>query len=159
MLYNILTYPLLLLTYGMGRNFTSIMGGLAATDKRPKMESTQINRPYLYVVVRKDLSFPQKCVQSIHSVFELTSLESFKPPQVAGTKSEILHPNVVLCEVQDERRLFKLAQRLEKEGVRCVLFQEPDLDDQYTSLATEIIYADRRFLFKNLQLVKETNHE
>ena len=67
-----------------------------------------------------------------------------------------MHPNVVFCEVKDERRLLKLANKLERQGVRCVLFQEPDIGDEYTSLATEIVYADRRFLFKDLQLVKES---
>lgn len=111
------------------------------------MGFTQIQEPYMYVVVRKDLSTPQKAVQACHAVFETVSAETFTPPQV--------HPNVVLCEVKDERRLFQLAEKLEKEGVRCALFQEPDIGDQYTSLATEIVYGDRRFLFKNLQLVQE----
>lgn len=111
------------------------------------MGFTQVQEPYLYVVVRKDLPSVTKAVQACHAVFEAVSPESFKPPQV--------HPNVVLCEVKDERRLVQLAEKLEKEGVRCALFQEPDRGDEYTSLATEIVYGHRRLLFKNLQLVQE----
>jgi len=36
--------------------------------------------------------------------------------------------------------------------VRCALFQEPDIGDQYTAFATEVVYGDRRLLFKNVQL-------
>ncbi len=51
--------------------------------------------------------------------------------------------------------MVQFAEKLEKEGVRCALFQEPDRGDEYTSLATEIVYGHRRLLFKNLQLVQE----
>lgn len=102
--------------------------------------------PYLYVVVRKDLSTPQKAVQSMHAVFE--SVLSFPP------KPPYIHPNVVFCEVKDERRLFKFSQKLEKEGIRYVLFQEPDIGNQYTALATETV-VECRSVFKELQLVKE----
>jgi len=65
-----------------------------------------------------------------------------------------------LLEIENEYKLLKLSKKLEKQNVRFVLFQEPDMGDEYTSLATEIIYANRRFLFKNLQLVKrEKNNE
>lgn len=111
------------------------------------MGFTQLQEPYLYVVVRKDLSTPQKAVQACHAVFEAVSAKSFKPPQV--------HPNIIICEVPDERRLVQFAEKLEKAGVRCALFQEADRGDEYTSLATEIVYGDRRSLFKNLQLMQE----
>jgi len=107
----------------------------------------------LYVVVRKDLSFPQKIVQSCHSVFESVLNIPPQPPWVHP-----VHPNIISCEVRDERQLIKFSEKLDKEGVWYALFQEPDIGDQYTSLATEIVYGDRRFLFKNLQLIKETQN-
>ncbi len=100
-------------------------------------------------MVRKDLPSQIQAVQACHAIFEVTTSESFKPPYT--------HPNVVLCEVKDERRLVQLAEKLEKKGVSCALFQEPDRDDEYTSLATEIVYGPRRLLFKNLQLVQGEN--
>ncbi len=57
--------------------------------------------------------------------------------------------------MRNEQQLFKFSQKLEKAGVRCALFQEPDRGDEYTALATEVVYDHRRFLFKNLQLIGE----
>ena len=97
--------------------------------------------------MRKDLPIPQKLVQSCHAVFDITTSKTFKPPHV--------HPNIILCEIKGERQLFKFAKKLEKAGVRCALFQEPDRDDEYTALATEVVYDSHRSLFKNLQLLGE----
>ncbi len=43
--------------------------------------------------------------------------------------------------------------------MRYAFFREPDIGDEYTALATEIVYDHRRSLFRHLQLLKEKNSE
>ena len=116
------------------------------------MGFTQVQKlePYLYVIVRRDLSLPHQAVQACHAVFEAALTFPPKPPQVT--------PNVVYCDVRDEQRLLKFARKLDKEGIRYTLFQEPDIGNQYTALATEIV-TDCRSVFKDLQLVKEKSDD
>jgi hypothetical protein len=82
-------------------------------------------------------------VQGIHASIEAARRFCIPP-----------HEYVVLCAVKNEAQLSRWASKLRSAGVDFCAFHEPDLENQFTSLATEPIVGDRRRLFKSLQLVK-----
>jgi len=51
---------------------------------------------------------------------------------------------VALLSVEDEQSLINLANKLRSRGLSVSLFQEPDLNNQYTSLAVEACDKARR---------------
>lgn len=108
------------------------------------MGFTQIdNEPYVYVIVRKDLSLPQQVVQACHATLESVRLKPPKPPQV--------HPNIIVCGAKDEQKLLKYAAKIERAGIQFALFQEPDRDNEYTALATEPVRGEDRRPFRDFQ--------
>ena len=99
--------------------------------------------------VRKDLPFQIQLVQSCHACIEATKL--FKQPEETVF--------LVICTAKNEEQLYKLFEKSQENGISCTIFQEPDLDNQFTSFATEPIYSEKRDFFKHLQLLKGENHE
>lgn len=101
--------------------------------------------PYVYVVVRQDLSVPQQAVQSSHAVLEMHR-------QFNGVLRE--HPSIIIVGVKNEQKLKEVIGRLVSHNkFRFTTFQEPDIGNQFTALASEPIYgADRQF-FKGFKLI------
>lgn len=77
----------------------------------------------------------QQLIQSIHASYEAALHITPKTTQIHS---------LVLCQVPDEDTLLKENTRLNDVGISTVLFQEPDMNDAYTSLATEPLNGDRR---------------
>ena len=100
---------------------------------------------YIYVLVRKDLSFPQQAVQSCHAAIEATRL--FLSPEHS-------HPHLVLCGVRDQSTLERETSRLMSKGIRFVEFHEPDRNDELTAIATEPIAGDARRMFRRYDLLE-----
>ena len=98
----------------------------------------------IYVFVRKDLSFPQQIVQACHACVEA---REFYP-------ADLETPNLVLIGVNDENKLVNTLRRLEKLGIRCKAFVEPDIGDQFTAIATAPISGESRRHFRQYQLLK-----
>jgi hypothetical protein len=104
----------------------------------------------VYVFIRRDLSIPQQAVQCFHvAILAAHSLIS----------SEEEHPHIALCGVKDEQRLYRVTQHLDSIGVRYKTFQEADLNDQLTSIATEPITGEVRRHFRKYQLLKAPGKE
>jgi hypothetical protein len=101
------------------------------------------NHSYVYVIVRKDLSPAQKAVQSSHACIE-----------VARTyiKPNDEHPSVIICEVRSEDKLKMVMTELEGK-IQFKTFQEPDIGNQFTALASEPIRGEQRKLFNRFQLI------
>ena len=100
--------------------------------------------PYIYCVVRKDLSPAQQAVQACHVCIEAAPL----------IPAGIDHPHLVLLGVEDERRLRSVINRLEASGVKYRTFHEADIGHQLTAVATEPVYSEEhRRLFKRYQLL------
>ena len=100
-------------------------------------------KAYVYVFCRRDLSKSQCAVQSGHAIIESQKEFGF-------TK---VHPSIILCDAKSEQKLLSIYEKLNKLGVKSSLFREPDRDNEATAFATEPIFEDRRFLFKNYQLL------
>ena len=95
----------------------------------------------MYVIVRKDLSTPQQAVQATHA-----ALEASKHNDIPKD----LH--LVLCSVKDKRALSKTAFNFSKSKVNLHMFYEPDLGNELTAIASDVVY-DRR-PFKHLKLLR-----
>lgn len=101
--------------------------------------------PYLYVLVREDLSHAQQVVQACHAVAE--AVHAF-----GGLQSE--HPRLVVCGVEDEPSLHRARDHLLQAGVRCRTFSDSDLDNQVTALATEPVRGPARRPFRRFRLLR-----
>lgn len=88
--------------------------------------------------MRRDLPFSQIVVQACHAVIEASSLIS----------DDLDHPHLVCLGIRNEEHLQKALNRLQKEGVTCRPFIEPDRGNELTAFATEPIFEDRRPLFR-----------
>lgn len=106
--------------------------------------------PYIYILVRKDLPFPQIVVQSAHACIEAT--RSFLDSQTE-------HPHLVVLAVQDEQQLQRCADKLGDVGIKFRLFIEPDRNDEATALATEPVFGEQRAHFRRYQCLTGGNNE
>ena len=109
-----------------------------------KNEDPQVEpHEFVYIIVRNDLSAPQKAVQACHAVIEST--KSFEQSH---------HPSVIICTVPNEESLTEFFSRLDDSNIRYKAFNEPDIGDEWTAIATEPIHGDKRKAFSNLPLLK-----
>ncbi len=82
----------------------------------------------VYVLVRRDLPWPVRCVQAVHAVMALQHHVGLRP----GFGMRDFGPSVVLLGVKDELEINAWAGKLYP---HAVCFYEPDLCGQLTSLA------------------------
>lgn len=62
--------------------------------------------------------------------------------------------HLVVCSVKNEQALHKARDQLKEAGINFVTFEEPDIGNEMTALATEPISGDKRLFFKKYQLLK-----
>jgi len=89
------------------------------------------------------LSFPQQAVQACHACIEVA--RSLPPPFVDR------HPCLVLCGVQSEQKLRRILARLERLGLGCGPFFEPDSGNSLTAIATRPVCGPQRRWFRRYQ--------
>lgn len=99
-----------------------------------------MERQYMYLFVRRDLSMPQQIVQASHA---------------SACIGQEFHAdtNIVLLDCEHEIHLKDIAEHLESHKVSFTIFYEPDVD-QYTSIATEPLCGAKRNCMKKYQLYK-----
>lgn len=110
------------------------------------MTQVKTDNAYIYVITRKDLTFPQQAVQAGHAIFEAAKLFEY-------TQAD--PPYLVLTTVRDEHELLKWARKLSLTDIRFKVWQEPDLKNQVTAICSAPVYGDQRKFFSSLQLLKE----
>jgi hypothetical protein len=93
----------------------------------------------LYVVVRDDLSVPQKAVQAGHAVAEF----------LINNETSWSNGTLVYLRVPNEAHLHTLLDKLEDYEMEHSLFREPDLNNEVTALAST---EGKRF-FSRLKLL------
>jgi hypothetical protein len=102
------------------------------------------NHAYMYILVRNDLSTPQKAVQTGHAILEST--RNF-------IKSDDDHPSIILCTVKSEHKLLSCAEELKEKGIDFQIFREPDIGHQATALASKPLIGKDRKAFSRFQLL------
>ena len=97
-------------------------------------------KPYVYVLVREDISLEQKLVQVGHAALEA----GFRFQQPERTAS------LIVLSVPDREALEAAAVRLNAKGIDCHLFHEPDFGMGHSALATRPISekAERHLMRK-----------
>lgn len=103
-----------------------------------------LDKAYVYILVRKDLPRSQQVVQSCHAVFEVA--------RELGKGGD--HPSMVVCGVNNEEQLKRALDKLSRLGVKMKGFYEPLFGNELTALASEPLSGDKRLIFKNYQLLK-----
>lgn len=109
------------------------------------MEQVQEEKKYVYIFVRKDISLEQQLVQAAHAALE-AGFTFQKPKNTAF---------LVLIAVETQEKLLKTADTLEKQGIKTVLFFEPDDNMGYSAFATEPIDENNRRPFRRFRLWKQ----
>lgn len=109
-------------------------------------------KPYVYVLVREDISLEQKLVQVGHAVLEA----GFRFQQPAQTAS------LIVLSVPDRGALDAAAVRLNAKGIDHYLFHEPDFGMGHSALATRPLSekAERHLMRKYplFRATQPTNH-
>ena len=100
----------------------------------------------MYCITRKDLSYPQRAVQSSHALLNATR-DGLIP-------SDIEHPHLIICELPSEEKLHQFMHTLEIAGIRHSTFREPDRGNELTAIACEPISGEKRSIFRKLQLLR-----
>lgn len=113
------------------------------SKKTIKILSNLFSHKYVYVIVRNDLSYAQKAVQSCHAIIEST--------KTFGMSGD--HPSVIICVVKSEQKLKKVAEEISKQNIKFSSFFEPDIGNQMTAIATEALPETKRYIFKRFQLM------
>ncbi len=98
----------------------------------------------IYVFVRSDLPWPQKVVQSSHAVLE-------------STRAFVTDRNrvkIIVVSARSESKLLAIVQEAADNGIRSVAFQEADMNNQVTAVATEPIDDEQRKVFGRYKLLE-----
>lgn len=109
-------------------------------------------KPYVYVLVREDISLEQKLVQVGHAVLE-AGFRFQRPAQTAS---------LIVLSVPDRGALEAAAVRLNAKGIDHYLFHEPDFGMGHSALATRPLSekAERHLMRKYplFRATQPTNH-
>jgi hypothetical protein len=95
--------------------------------------------------VREDLPSSQKAVQAIHAAVEAT--------RQGLICSKIEHPHLVLCSALDEATLERHSDLMKSQGIRHIMFKEPDRNNESTAIATEVVTAEKKKMLRKLRLL------
>ena len=99
--------------------------------------------PYLYVLVRKDLSPAQRIVQTAHAAIEHAR-------HIPSTKE---HPHLVVLGVANDTDLWLARESIKKHNLSHIMFREPDLNNQATAICVGPVYNGDRRHFRHYQLL------
>ncbi len=95
----------------------------------------------LIVVTRTDISVGYQAQQSIHSAIYF-AVENFNLLLDWNDRSK----SIICLAIESEQTLLKLQNKLHYKGIESVLFQEPDLNNEYTSLCYYADYESRKLV-------------
>lgn len=93
------------------------------------------------MIVRNDLTNPQKAVQGTHASIEMVK---------QNTLNE--HPSVIYIVVKNESKLKKVISEICEIGIQFYIFREPDKNNELTSICTVPLDDIQRSYFKKFQL-------
>jgi hypothetical protein len=86
-------------------------------------------------------------VQSVHSAIEMARNGHISP--------DAEHPSVIVCGVKTENELLKVKARLERLGITHKCFQEPDRDNEFTSITTSPLVGEERKHMRQYQVLQD----
>lgn len=105
-----------------------------------------MNKPYVYVLIRQDISLEQQLVQASHAALEA----GFRFQQPAEDTASL-----IMLAAKDEHALRQAALDLESEGIDHHMFYEPDFGPMgHSALATRPLYGAERKLMRKYPLYR-----
>lgn len=112
--------------------------------ERPVPEPSA-EKPYVYVLIRTDISFEQQLVQASHAALEAGF--RFKAPDEVAS--------VIVLSVPSRQALLDASARLKTKGIDHELFFEPDFDMGHSALATRPLSTkSERYLMRKYPLYR-----
>ena len=96
-------------------------------------------KPYVYVIIRRDISIEQQAVQIGHAALEAGRALYAADEPIAS---------LIVLEVPDKTGLLAAADRLKRYDIAFELFFEPDFGMGESALATRPVRGKERYLFK-----------
>ncbi|KWU24719.1 hypothetical protein [Burkholderia cenocepacia] len=102
-------------------------------------------KPYVYVIIRRDISPEQQAVQIGHAALEAGRALYAVDEPIAS---------LIVLEVADKAGLLAAAERLKRYDIAFELFFEPDFGMGESALATRPVRGKERHLFKAWQLYR-----
>lgn len=103
------------------------------------------NKPYVYAIVRRDISQPQQAVQVAHAILEAGKLFDYPAHKTS----------IIILEVLNKQELIEAHHRLNSRGVANYMFFEPDFDMGESAIATQALIGSQRNIMKKYNLLKE----
>jgi hypothetical protein len=104
-------------------------------------------KPYIYVLVRKDISIEQQLVQVGHAAREAALAFPAHPNEPIAS--------VIVCEVPDRQALLDASGRLDDYGIEHSTFFEPDFGMGESALATRsVLLKKERYIFQKYPLYR-----
>jgi hypothetical protein len=102
-------------------------------------------KPYIYVLIRKDISIAQQLVQVGHAAREAALAFPAAPDEPIAS--------IIVCEVPDREALLEASERLTGYGVEHSVFFEPDFGMGESALATRSVFQKKeRYVFRKYPL-------
>lgn len=105
-----------------------------------------MDKPYVYVVVRSDISSEQQIVQASHAILEAS--QKFGYPKHKTS--------IIILEAKNKEDLFSAHHYLNKNNINNYMFYEPDFEMGESALATEALYGENRKILRKFKLI---NHK
>lgn len=103
-------------------------------------------KPYVYILIRKDLPNAQRVVQSSHVAWEVSKCSSLET-----------HPSMVLIGIDNLTKLSNQAEFLESKGLKVFKFHEPLFGNELTAIAALVTTEADRSVFKKYQLLTDVS--
>jgi hypothetical protein len=100
-------------------------------------------KPYVYVIVCKDLDPRQIVVQACHAALESGIHQEHCKDFPSG---------LITLQVPDEKSLLEARKKIEDSGIKVEMFWERPMK-RFTALATEAIPSSKRHLMREFKLL------
>lgn len=103
-------------------------------------------KPYVYILIRKDLPNTQRVVQSSHVAWEVSKKHNLE-----------VHPSMILIGLNNLKHLETQKKKLQDQGLEVVEFSEPLFNNEITAIGILVTKESERELFKKYQLLSDTS--
>lgn len=110
------------------------------------IKETNNMKPYVYILIRKDLPNTQRVVQACHVAWEVSKKHKLE-----------VHPSVIMLGMNNLTHLQNQKQRLISQGLEVVEFSEPLFNNEVTALGILVTTESQRQCFKKYQLLSDTS--
>lgn len=98
-------------------------------------QSESVKKPYLYAIIRRDLSEEQKLVQLGHAAYHAG--QEFKDTEII--------PSFITLAIDNQEELLEASARLTRYGIKHTMFYEPDFGPMgYSALCTEPLTTSKQ---------------